>query len=388
MLPVLTAFKSLAPKHLTTQAESLAWLAEAHTRAEATQARAEGQALDQAAFRKAFTHRLTRFGCGEGQIATRGHELDDCAHTRWSDMEIYKLNEHARGEGMYARTLAFERVATDVLRRLYEDSTEPPSDIVHVTCTGYISPSPVQRLVEAKGWGRRTGVAHAYHMGCYAAFPALRMAAGFVALGGSAARRTDIVHTEVCSLHVNALLHTPDQLVVQSLFADGFIRYSILDSAEWAGVAPGLALLSQSEMIVPDTSAAMTWACSDWGMRMTLARDVPRRIAGELEPFVHSLANRAGLGSDELRKALYAVHPGGPKILDGVRDVLGLEERQIAHSREVLRTCGNMSSATLPHVWMRIVTAEEVPPEQPVVSLAFGPGLTVCGAILRKVGRA
>ena len=64
---------------------------------------------------------------------------------------------------------------------------------------------------------------HAYHMGCYAAMPALRIAAGFVATGS---RRVDSSHTELCSLHLDPTDHRLEQLVVQSLFADGLIRYS------------------------------------------------------------------------------------------------------------------------------------------------------------------
>ena len=51
---------------------------------------------------------------------------------------------------------------------------------------------------------------------------------------------------------------------------------------------------------------------------------------------------------------------GGPKILDRVRDVLAIDETQIAHSRQVLRERGNMSSATVPHVWMEIARSREV----------------------------
>jgi len=42
-----------------------------------------------------------------------------------------------------------------------------------------------------------------------------------------------------------------------------------------------------------------------------------------------------------------------------------------------------MSSATLPHVWQAILDAPGVPGGTPVVALAFGPGLTIAGAILR-----
>jgi predicted naringenin-chalcone synthase len=117
---------------------------------------------------------------------------------------------------------------------------------------------------------------------------------------------------------------------------------------------------------------------------MTLARDVPERLAAGVAGFVKRLWASAGLDEADRASALYAVHPGGPKILDRVRDVLALEERQIEASRRVLNEHGNMSSATVPHVWMEIARSPEVELGRPIVSLAFGPGLTLCGNVMRK----
>jgi predicted naringenin-chalcone synthase len=306
-------------------------------------------------------------------------------------MQVYRLDEHATGEGALLRTRAFAHAAEGALTRLYAERGAPPSDLLHVTCTGYASPSAAQRLVAKKGWGACARVMHLYHMGCYAAFPAVRVACGFVAdaaaRGSSGPRRSDIAHTEICSLHLNPLLHTPEQLVVQTLFADGFIAYAVCDESSWDGRSAALEILALDEQIVPDSSEAMAWVCSDWGMQMVLAREVPERLAGVLASFVERLASRAGLEPEEQRNALYAVHPGGPRILDRAQQVLGLDEGQLATSRKVLRERGNMSSATLPHIWMEVAHAPDVPNGRAIISLAFGPGLTICGAVLRKVLR-
>jgi predicted naringenin-chalcone synthase len=118
---------------------------------------------------------------------------------------------------------------------------------------------------------------------------------------------------------------------------------------------------------------------------MALSRDVPARLANELKGFVEKLCKGAGLSSDDCANALFAVHPGGPKILDFAQSLLGLRSNQVEHSRRVLLERGNMSSATLPHIWMNLVADSHVPDRQVIVSLAFGPGLTICGAVLRKV---
>jgi predicted naringenin-chalcone synthase len=65
-----------------------------------------------------------------------------------------------------------------------------------------------------------------------------------------------------------------------------------------------------------------------------------------------------------------------------VREVLELSPAQVRTSLDVLHDHGNMSSATLPHVWM--VLDQTLAPGTLVASLAFGPGLTVCGALFEK----
>lgn len=330
---------------------------------------------------------LARFGSGKDQIATRGYELDDCGHTRWREMEVYRLQDFPGGVTLLGRTHAFERIAGSAIERLIEHAAAPPSDLLHVTCTGYASPSPAQRLVANRGWGAATRVTHVYHMGCYAAFPALRLACGAQSslpppLGALA--RSEVVHTEICSLHVHPDNHTPEQLVVQSLFADGFIAYGVADRARTTLREPGFELLALSEVVLPESADAMSWRCAENGMEMTLARDVPERLTAALGPFLSELIARAGLGNDA-RNAFFAVHPGGPRILDRVRELLRIDDARIEHSRKVLRERGNMSSATLPHVWMEIARDDRVPLAAPVVSLAFGPGLTICGAVLRKI---
>jgi predicted naringenin-chalcone synthase len=388
---LLGDFRALRPRYRPTQAETLDWLAHAHTRAELQVAAREGRALDEHKFLDSMKKRLARFGCGPSTIATRGHELADCAHLRWDEMEIYRLAEQASGVGTRARTKAFGRIAGAALARLFAEVETAPQHLIHVTCTGYDAPSAAQLLVAGRGWGSCTTVTHAYHMGCYAALPALRIATGFAASADASRQpspvdgRVDIVHTELCSLHLNPLRHEPEQLVIQSLFADGCIAYSVGAEATFPRRGAAFVVLSQAEWLIPDSATSMAWFCSDFGMEMVLARDVPDKIADSLAPFVKSLLTQAGEDDSAIQRAVFAIHPGGPKIVDQIATKLALAESQIAFSRAVLREHGNMSSATLPHVWQAIAQSAQVPNGQLVVSLAFGPGLTLSGAALRKV---
>ncbi|HEU4411539.1 MAG TPA: 3-oxoacyl-[acyl-carrier-protein] synthase III C-terminal domain-containing protein [Polyangiaceae bacterium] len=378
----LVRFRPTRPRYELPQARLLDWLAAAHAEAQARLEGAPPEARGPLAERVRKV--LGRCGCPPDKIAARGFMLPDCLTTRWDDNDFFDVARRPRGPGSEERSRRFDALASAYFEAEYAGEAAAPRDLIHVTCTGYVAPSAAQRLVAARGWGGRTRVTHAYHMGCYASIPALRLAAGCFATATPAAPagagRVDVVHTELCSLHFDPSAQSVEQLVVQSLFADGMIRYSV----EPGGRGPGLALLATHERVLPDSAGDMAWIVGDHGMRMTLSPAVPARVAGSLRGFVAELLALGGRGLGELPGAVWAVHPGGPKIIDGVRAALELDEAQVRASREVLRAYGNMSSATLPHVWARVLDDPAVRPGTLVVGLAFGPGLTVCGCLLEK----
>ena len=380
--PILTGFaRGRAPQEIP-QARILAWLADAHADAEAAREGLDREGRDRFATR--IRHVLERCACRPEQIAKRGVSVDEVGN--YGLHRIYDLRTDPHGASTSARMQVFSERVADYFEEAFPPDATPPRELLHVTCTGYASPSAAQALVSARGWGAHTRVTHAYHMGCYAALPAVRIAAGLAtrdADAGDHPARVEVVHTELCSLHLDPGDHRIEQLVVQSLFADGLIHYALYPGGDGAP-AGGFALLAQAERIVPDSTQSMTWVVSDHGMAMTLARDVPERIAHAIRGLVDEVFTRAGRDPSEARRAIYAVHPGGPRIIDGVRDRLELTEAQVAASRAVLHDHGNMSSATLPHVWQRIAEDPAIAPGTLVTTLAFGPGLTACAALFEK----
>ena len=318
---------------------------------------------------------LARYSASAEQIITRGHELADFTHRRWDEMELFGPG----GSDLGRKTRFFEERAKEIFERYYPLNAAAPGAIVHVTCTGYAAPSAAQRLVSLRHWGRKTQVVHAYHMGCYAAHPAIRIAMG---LPGPA----DVVHTELCSLHLDPALHDPAQLVIQSLFADGFIKYQVVDGEAQEEKPPtGLEILAARDEIIPDSTGAMAWVTGPMNFTMELSKEVPTLLASALPRHVTTLFEEVGLDwAAEKPKAVFAVHPGGPRIIELSQKILGLQPWQVAASRHVLREYGNMSSATLPHIWQRVLLDKSIPDGTLVASLGAGPGLTLSGMLFRK----
>lgn len=211
----LTGFEQRLPKQQFEQELSLRRIAEVHS-------------LNGDVTTEQMTVLLKRYGVKAEQISRRYCE----------DITIAE-----KGEGILARAEFFSQRGREIVSSFYSDTALAPGHLIHVTCTGYVSPSAVQHLVTDRSW-RGTGVTHAYHMGCYAALPAVRIAEGLVA---SRNRHVDIIHTEMCALHMDRTQHSPEQLVVQSLFADGHIKYSAV---------PAEAARSGSSSFTPSTAIA------------------------------------------------------------------------------------------------------------------------------------
>ncbi len=380
---VLTHFHSIAPEYQSTQEETLHWITAAHTKAHAEMSE-DVTTEELEAFREELNRQLYRVGCKPHMIFRRGHVIDDFLHQDWKEMAVYRLEDSPEGVGLQKRQEICVKVADEIFDHYYPTQEALPEQLIHVSCTAYAAPSSAQKLVSRRNAGKLTTVTHAYHMGCYGAIAAIRIGAAFAKQG---VERSDIVHTEFCSLHMNPSLHSPDQLVGQSLFADGFIKYSIVPEQQVRkDQLNGLKILAIRETILPDCVAAMEWNLNDWGFLFLLSKEIPVLICKHVREYVQELCEQAGVAESEvLEQGVFAVHPGGPKILDYLEKVFNVSPERLRLSREVLQYCGNMSSATVPHVWDMICRSEEISKKTKVLSLAFGPGLTIAGALMEKV---
>jgi len=139
---------------------------------------------------------------------------------------------------------------------------------------------------------------------------------------------------------------------------------------EWRVTAAGSCL-------VPASADAMTWTVGDHGFEMTLAKSVPGLIADHLRPWLESWLLAQGVSLEKVGS--WAIHPGGPRILDAVEKALGLTKDATAVARHVFAEHGNMSSPTVLFILEQLQRAEAA---RPCVALGFGPGLTAEGALI------
>ncbi len=237
------------------------------------------------------------------------------------------------------------------------------------SCTGYATPGLDILLARDLDMSPGTQRLFIGHMGCYAALPGLGVASDFVAARG---RPAVLLCVELTSLHVQPPTADAEQIVSHALFADAAAAVVVRPEPvgyRIAGVAS-----------VTDVSAVdhMTWDVTDLGFRMGLSPRVPDVLAGHVASLVDDLLRRHGLARGDVGG--WAVHPGGPRILDVVHRELDLPDGALSASRTVLSEHGNCSSST---VLMILDELRRQPrPPRTVVMLAFGPGLTLYAVLL------
>ncbi len=266
------------------------------------------------------------------------------------------------------------------------DAGLAPSDVGLfgvVSCTGYVTPGLDILLARDLGMTPDVQRLHIGHMGCYAALPGLGAVADFTVARG---RPSVLLCLELTSLHVQPCpasarggAPTPQdlqQMVAHALFSDAAAAVVVQP-----GEGPGLEVVDVVARTDVGTADHMTWDVTDLGFKMGLDPRVPDVLARHARPVVTDLLARHDLAVEDVRG--WAVHPGGRRIVEVVGEVLALSETQLAPSYEVLRDVGNCSSATVLLVLERLRETVDLAPGDPVVAMAFGPGLTLYATLLR-----
>lgn len=237
--------------------------------------------------------------------------------------------------------------------------------LVVASCTGFVAPGVDQIIAGRLGLAPSVERLLIGYMGCYAAVAALRSARHIVR--SDPAARVLVICVELSTLHLQDS-DAVEPLLAMLQFADGAAAAII--SAD----PTGLAIDSPFAATLPDSNELIQWHIGDHGFRMHLSGEVPGAITAALHPRTNGTSL---LPVDPDRIDSWAVHAGGRSILDAVEGALNLSKNALVHSREVLQSCGNMSSATLMFVLERIMR-HDAPPHSGM-ALAFGPGVAVEG---------
>ncbi len=317
------------------------------------------------------------------RVASRHSVLDDGPEDQPGSHQGFFpawRSEGDRGPTTAERMRRYEEqaapLATRASRSALDDAGMRPSAVTHlvtVSCTGLSAPGVDVALIKQLGLPADVERSHIGFMGCHGALNGLRVARSFVEADPDAL--VLLCAVELCTLHAH-YGWDPEQIVANAIFSDG--AAAVVGAAVGNGHSEAWQVTANGSRIMSDSEDAMTWRVRDHGFEMTLSARVPDLIHDHVRPWLEQWLARNGLSISDVES--WAIHPGGPRILDAVGRAAGLERDALAASYEILQRYGNMSSPTVLFLLEKLRRAQA---KLPLVALGFGPGLAIEAAIIR-----
>lgn len=266
-------------------------------------------------------------------------------------------------------------LAIKAIDPLLKKNAIPSQDITHlitVSCTGLFSPGLEFLIAEQYGLQHAEKVALNF-LGCYAAIKALKHAY-YIAQSNPDACIL-IVCVELCTLHFYPSSSDED-ILANLLFADGAAA-SIVCGNDNKHLKNKVVLNIDAigSVYIPNTMDLMTWDISSSAFRMYLSKYIVKTIKENIAPVVTDFLK------DSAEDITYwAIHPGGIKIVEAVKDSLHLSDSNVEDSIEVLQQYGNMSSPTILFIIEKIlhkIKNSKSKKDKQLFACAFGPGLSI-----------
>jgi len=250
--------------------------------------------------------------------------------------------------------------------------TDSVSALIVNTCTGYICPGISTYLIEKLGLRRDMKVYDLVGSGCGGAIPNLELAEALVNNSGEGAVVS--VSVEICS----ATFQMGDDLsllISNTLFGDGAAAAVIRNYPD------GLELIDSASCYVPEDRDAIRYVHKNGQLHNQLSTSLDDLVRKAAANVVAKLLAPRSLRVEDIRH--WAVHTGGEKIINAVRDEIGLSEDQVLATRKVLAEYGNMSSPT---VWFVLneILKDGIDKGEWCMMVAFGAGLSAHAFLLRK----
>ena len=255
-----------------------------------------------------------------------------------------------------------------------------PSDVDLIVCatvTGLAIPSLEARIATTVGLRPDVRRVPLVGLGCVAGAAGVARLHDY--LVGHPGQVAVLVAVELCSLTVQRDDVSIANLVASGLFGDGAAAV-----VARGRTGQGITVVDSRSRLYPDSQRTMGFDVSHRGLRIVLDAQVPAIVGRYVRDDVDAFLGGHGLTRRDI--GWWVCHPGGPKVIDALRDTLELDEHDIALTRESLARIGNLSSASVLHVLED--TLRERPPEPGTHGLlmAMGPGFCSELVLLRAGG--
>ncbi|MAJ50532.1 MAG: type III polyketide synthase [Flammeovirgaceae bacterium] len=278
------------------------------------------------------------------------------------------LNNRMKLYEIEAPVLAIQSILECMKGRDMKDLTH----LITVSCTGIYAPGIDLDIIDQLKMHSNIQRTAINFMGCYGVFNALKLAKSICEASTSA--QVLIVSVELCTLHFQS---KNDKFLnlSQALFSDGAASCLVTNEGNYDTFS-----IDQFHCdVLLEGKNEMSWKIGQHAFDMILTLEVAKLIEKNTKSIVSKLLDKVPFDISQISH--YALHPGGKSILKAIEFSLNLSKEQNKHAYHILKNYGNMSSATILFVLKKLLE-DQSQAKGPVLSMAFGPGLTIETMIL------
>ncbi len=244
--------------------------------------------------------------------------------------------------------------------------------IITATVTGLAVPSLDARIAGVVGLRPDVKRVPLVGLGCVAGAAGVARLHDY--LVGHPGQVAVLVSAELCSLTVQRDDVSVPNLVASGLFGDGAAAVVArgLAPGEQVEAGTGPVVLDSRSRLYPDSERTMGWDVTSNGLRIVLDAQVPDMVRRYLREDVDGFLADHGLTRADIE--WWVAHPGGPKVLEAIQDALEVPRDAVELTWESLAEIGNLSSASVLHVFEDTLRDRPPRPGSWGVLLAMGPG--------------
>ncbi|MDO5738769.1 MAG: 3-oxoacyl-[acyl-carrier-protein] synthase III C-terminal domain-containing protein [Ornithinimicrobium sp.] len=249
--------------------------------------------------------------------------------------------------------------------------------IISTTVTGLAVPSLDARIAAAIGLRPDVKRLPLFGLGCVAGAAGVARLHDY--LVGHPTSVAVLVAVELCSLTVQRDDVSLANIVASGLFADGAAAV-VAGGDATSGL---IEVLGTRSRLYPDSERTMGFDFGASGLRIVLDAQVPAIVGRYICEDVDGFLQEHGLTRSDVE--WWVCHPGGPKVIDALRDSLDLSDHDLALTRQSLSRIGNLSSASVLHVLADTLRERPPRPGSYGLLMAMGPGFCSELVLLRAV---
>lgn len=289
--------------------------------------------------------------------------------------EVFTATSFEEKNQIYVREA--KKLGREVLRKALQKAdweADSLDYLITVSCTGIMIPSLDAYLINELQLKQDVLRLPVTEMGCAAGISGIIYASNF--LKANPGKRAAVIAVECPTATLQLEDFSMANMVSAAIFGDGAACSLLSSEAE----ATGPEIIGTDMYHFYDSTGLMGFDLTNKGLKMVLDPEVPQTIAAHFPKIIHPFLQKHGSSIEKVEHLIF--HPGGKKIVQTVEDLFGTLGKNIDDTKEVLRSYGNMSSATVLYVLERFMDKPVGKGEQGLM-LSFGPGFSAQKILLQ-----